>query len=232
MPIPPPMGSAIGINFQPTGGGKAAITGDFVLTGDEVNPVIRALRAGGVEVTAIHNHDPASRRVVRSVPLPAHPEGFQVRDGRAYVNLPNAGGVAVVDMDRAREVARWRSPGPHFNFPLALSADGRQLAVVYRLPAKLVIFSAATGAIEQKLDACGDADDVYFDRAQTRLYVTCGGGDVDVFARTQAGFGRAQRTPTRSGARTGLYSAKLDRLFVAARARGSQPAAILVLRPQ
>jgi hypothetical protein len=56
MPIPPPMGSAIAINFQPTGGGKAAITGDFVLTADEVNPVIKALRAGGVEVTAIHNH--------------------------------------------------------------------------------------------------------------------------------------------------------------------------------
>ena len=44
------------IGFQPTGGGKAAITGDFVLTGEEVNPVIRALRANGIEVTAIHSH--------------------------------------------------------------------------------------------------------------------------------------------------------------------------------
>jgi hypothetical protein len=51
-----PMSVAIGINFQPTGGGKAAITGDFVLTGDEVNPVIRALRAHGIEVTALHSH--------------------------------------------------------------------------------------------------------------------------------------------------------------------------------
>ena len=51
-----PMGVAIGINFQPTGGGKAAITGDFVLTGDEVNPVIKALRANGIEVTAVHSH--------------------------------------------------------------------------------------------------------------------------------------------------------------------------------
>ena len=50
------MGSAIGINFQPTGGGKAAITGDFVLTAKEVNPVIKALRDNGIEVTAIHNH--------------------------------------------------------------------------------------------------------------------------------------------------------------------------------
>jgi len=51
-----PMGVAIGINFQPTGNGKAAITGDFVLTGDEVNPVIMALRTHGIDVTALHSH--------------------------------------------------------------------------------------------------------------------------------------------------------------------------------
>ncbi|MCS3763086.1 hypothetical protein GGE24_005092 [Bradyrhizobium centrosematis] len=51
-----PMGVAIGINFQPTGGGKAAITGDFVLTADEVNPVIVALRTHSIEVTALHSH--------------------------------------------------------------------------------------------------------------------------------------------------------------------------------
>jgi hypothetical protein len=51
-----PLGVAIAINFQPTGGGKAAITGDFVLTGDEVNPVVKALRSNGIDVTAVHSH--------------------------------------------------------------------------------------------------------------------------------------------------------------------------------
>ncbi len=51
-----PLGLATGINFQPTGGGKAAITGDFVLIGEEVNPVIKALRDNGIEVTALHSH--------------------------------------------------------------------------------------------------------------------------------------------------------------------------------
>jgi hypothetical protein len=50
------MGIAIAINFQPTGEGKAAITGDFVLLGSEVNPVLKALRAHGIEVTALHSH--------------------------------------------------------------------------------------------------------------------------------------------------------------------------------
>ena len=51
-----PIGVATAIGFQPTGGGKAATTGDFVLTGEEVNPVIRVLRDNGIEVTAIHSH--------------------------------------------------------------------------------------------------------------------------------------------------------------------------------
>jgi hypothetical protein len=56
MAVPPAMGSAIAINFQPTGGERAAITGDFVLVASEVNPVIKALRSHGIEVTAVHNH--------------------------------------------------------------------------------------------------------------------------------------------------------------------------------
>jgi hypothetical protein len=56
MEVPPSMGVATAINFQPTGGGKAAITGDFVLRASEVNPVIRALGTNGINVTALHSH--------------------------------------------------------------------------------------------------------------------------------------------------------------------------------
>jgi hypothetical protein len=56
MAVPPAVGTAIGINFQPTGNGNAAATGDFVLRAGEVNPVLQALRQNGIEVTALHNH--------------------------------------------------------------------------------------------------------------------------------------------------------------------------------
>ena len=56
MALPEAMGSAIGINFQATGAGKAAITGDLILIASEVNPVLRALQENGIEVTAVHNH--------------------------------------------------------------------------------------------------------------------------------------------------------------------------------
>jgi hypothetical protein len=56
MAVAGPLGGAEAINFQPLGGGKAAITGDFILVAKEVNPVLKALRKNGIDVTAIHNH--------------------------------------------------------------------------------------------------------------------------------------------------------------------------------
>jgi hypothetical protein len=56
MAVPPAMGTATAINFEPTAGGKAAVTGDFVLLGAEVNPVLKTLRQHGIEVTALHSH--------------------------------------------------------------------------------------------------------------------------------------------------------------------------------
>ena len=55
--LPPvPLGLATGIGFQPTGGSRAAITGDFVMTADDVGPVLKTLGGNGIEVTALHSH--------------------------------------------------------------------------------------------------------------------------------------------------------------------------------
>jgi hypothetical protein len=54
--IPPAMGMSTAMAFQPLGKGRAAITGDFTLLGNQINPVIRALRANGILVTALHSH--------------------------------------------------------------------------------------------------------------------------------------------------------------------------------
>jgi hypothetical protein len=177
--------------------------------------------------------DPKSRAVLRTVALPAHPEGFEVEGDRAIVNLPGAGAVAVVDLAAGREIARWRNPGPHFNFPLAWDRQSGRVAVVYRLPARVVVFDAGSGRVLQTMVTCGDADDDIFDAARGRLYVVCGGGAVEVFQRAADGYRPAGRVETPSGARTGLFSPKLDRLYVAARAGAAgRPAAILVYRPR
>jgi Domain of Unknown Function (DUF1259) len=55
MEVPPSVGMATALNFQFVEG-RVATTGDFVLTGDEVNPVIRELESHGIQVTALHSH--------------------------------------------------------------------------------------------------------------------------------------------------------------------------------
>src|SRR3954469_24327068 len=76
-----PMGMAIAINFQPTGGGKAAITGDFVLANDEVNPVIKALRTNGIEVTALHSHMLAEQPRLFFMPFWANHDALKLARG-------------------------------------------------------------------------------------------------------------------------------------------------------
>jgi hypothetical protein len=183
--------------------------------------------------SALAEIDPATRAVVRRTALPAHPEGFQLDGERTYVNLPDAGRLAVMDAATGREAAAWRNAGMAFNYPLAFDKAAGIVAVGFRAPAKLVIYEAASGVRLQQLDTCGDTDDLFFDAPGRRLYVICGGGGVDVFQREATGYARLSHVDSRRGARTGLFVPSLDRLFVAARSGlGGRDAAILVFRPR
>ena len=175
--------------------------------------------------------DPATRRIVSQVPLPAHPEGFQLEGGWAYVNLPDAGRIDVVDLTSGKRLATWPNGWLKFNFALALDPPAGTLVAVYRFPTRLALYDIATGARRQTLDTCADADDLFFDHQRKRLYVICGSGVVDVFGAAASGYLRLDRIQSRGGARTGFFAPQLDRLFVAARSAGSTPAAILVFRP-
>lgn len=177
---------------------------------------------------------PASRSLASDIALPAHPESFQIDSGtgRAFVNLPDAGQIAVVDLAAGRQVASWRVPGLYANFPMALDTAGMALATVFRDPPRLVMLDARNGSVMANIQTCGDADDVFFDRMRQRLYVSCGAGEVDVLRRDLGGVRSLAWVPTRSGARTSLFVPELDRLFVAARAGAAgAEAAILVFRP-
>jgi DNA-binding beta-propeller fold protein YncE len=70
--------------------------------------------------------DPERRAVIGTIPLPAHPEGFQIEPGtgRAFVNLPDAGQIAVVDLGRRQQITAWKVPGATGNFPMALDPAG------------------------------------------------------------------------------------------------------------
>lgn len=181
--------------------------------------------------------DPTARSVANRVRLPGHPEGFQLDpvSHRAFVNVPDAKQVAVVDLETGRQTASWRIPNVGANFPMALDDARTTLATVFRSPARLVLLDTASGAVRASLTTCGDADDVFFDARRKRIYLSCGAGSVDVLQGEAGDYRQLTSIKTSSGARTALFVPELDRLFVAAREGYlglGAGAAILVFRPQ
>jgi len=190
---------------------------------DPAGRVVVGYGSGGLAIV-----DPERRAILRTIALPAHPEAFEINASghRAFVNLPGARKIAVVALDQGRAAAFW--PASHgANFPMALSRDGL-LAIAYRAPARLVLLDPNSGAVQQDLPTCGDADDVYFDERRSRIMVSCGAGKIDLYVRNGGAYRPAGEIETRSGARTSLFAPEVDRLFVAA--PGSN-AAILAYRP-
>jgi DNA-binding beta-propeller fold protein YncE len=176
--------------------------------------------------------DPATLKRLADWPLSAHPESFQItpEGQRIFVNEPSALHIGVIDGENGKEVGRWGLTGATANFPMALDAQANRLFVAYRLPALLAAFDTGTGNLVGRADTCRDADDVFVDPTRRRLYVTCGEGTVAVLDETTlAGLGRLR---TRSGARTGLFIADLDRMLVAAPAENGAPGELRIYRPR
>jgi chromate transporter len=176
--------------------------------------------------------DPARRVKSREIALPAHPESFQFDEAgrRAYVNLPEAQKIAVVDPSVGKLVASWPQKD-RANFALAVDPTRRQVIAAFRSPAVLGLFNADTGAPMQRFPTCADVDDLFVDAKRQQLYVICGAGAIDVFAVERGSYAPSGHLLTAPGARTGLFVPELDTLFVAVPASTQEPAGIWVFRP-
>jgi hypothetical protein len=218
-----------GRDFAPAGSIDLGSDADDVRIDGRSGHLLVGFGKGGLAVI-----DAKTRSKLSDIRLPAHPEGFQLSpDGTsAYVNLPEARQIAVMDMGSGHERAAWPTGELRSNFPMAISADGKRLAIVFRAPPVLALLDAGSGRIISRNQSCGDPDDVFFDERRRRLYLSCGEGAVEVFDWPKDALHRLARIDAPSGARTSLFVPELDRLFVAARARllGGQ-ARILVFRP-
>lgn len=177
--------------------------------------------------------DAAALKKVGEAELKAHPESFQLEGegSRIYVNVPDAREVAVVDRKTNKQTASWPTANLKSNYPMALDSTRNHVLVAFRQPATLVSFDAASGVVQDRIDICGDADDVFVDTRRSYIYVACGQGVIDVLARHGDRTTRVARIDTSLGTRTALFSPELDRLFVAARAAGGEGAAVWVFRP-
>jgi DNA-binding beta-propeller fold protein YncE len=166
---------------------------------------------------------------IGSIKLAAHPEAFELEKHgrRIFVNVPNAGHVAVIDRDKGEVITTWKPDGASANFPMALDEADHRLFIACRNPAKLVILDTNSGDVVTTLDISGDADDVFYDAKRRCLYAICGEGYVDIIEQTDSDhYKRTGKIRTASGARTGLFVAERGDLFIAVPHRGTQAAEI------
>jgi len=177
--------------------------------------------------------DVASGKTSGTTKLSRHPESFQLeQDGaRLFVNIPDARQVAVVDREKRSVVVTWPMQKFHANFPMALDEPGHRVFVGCRSPARLVVLDSATGSSIAEVPISGDTDDLFFDAARKRIYLSCGEGFIDVVAQRGADhYELKEKIPTRSGARTSYYSAALNQFYVGVPARGNQPAELRIFQ--
>jgi len=219
-----------------------------LLRGDDLRPIGRIDLAGdadNVRIDATSRRvvvgygngavaviDPRSRKIIADIPLKAHPESFQLawHGQLAYVNVPDAHEIAVVDLHAKRQVRSWRTGEFSSNFPMMLDSARHELWVAFRSPAKLVAFDLKTGVRIAALNSCSDADDLFADPKRDRIYVSCGAGFVDVWTKQGDSYAKLESVRTAAGARTSLFMPDLDRLYLAVRATSTEPAAIWVFR--
>jgi DNA-binding beta-propeller fold protein YncE len=165
------------------------------------------------------------------IKLPAHPESFQLETAgpRIFVNVPDAGEVAVIDRAEGSGLVSWKIEGFADIYPMALDEAGRRLFVGCRHPAAVVIFDDQSGRRLATVPIDGDSDDLFYDAVTRQLFASCGSGFIDVLGSAETGrFARIARIATAPGARTALFVPTLRRLYVAVPHRGSQRAEIRV----
>jgi DNA-binding beta-propeller fold protein YncE len=168
------------------------------------------------------------------IKLPAHPESFQLEKSgpRIFVNVPNAGEIAVIDRHARKVIASWPVRAAAANFPMALDEPGHRLFTGCRKPPKVLVLDTGSGKVIGETPCVADTDDLFYDALRKRLYVAGGGGALDVFdvrlPQPANGYHPLLSLKTAVGARTGLYVPELNRFYLAVPHRGSQTAEIRI----
>ena len=160
------------------------------------------------------------------IPLAGYAKQFELDGQLVYVNDPALNQVEVIDRSTRKQVAVWPVTGSTQNIPMALDRKHHRLFVACA-PGKLVVFSAPDGKPVASLPIPADADGIYYDARRARLYVSCGAGSIAVVQQQGPDHYQVlQLLSSVPGAGTSLYSAALDKYFLATPQAASQTAAL------
>jgi DNA-binding beta-propeller fold protein YncE len=177
--------------------------------------------------------DPESGRQVADIKLDAHPESFQLetKGNRIFVNVPKADRVVIIDRKKVRVIEKFPLKGGVMNFPMALDERNKRLFIGCRHPAELLVLDMDSGKMVARLHVVGDTDDLYYDAANQRIYVSGGEGRVTVIKQLGGDiYETAGQVPTAPGARTSFFVSETQTLYVAVPHRGEQKAEIRIFK--
>lgn len=180
----------------------------------------------GIAVISIPNG-----KLLGMIALPDKPQGIAVDHTgvRVFANMPDLCQVAEMDGEKRVLLTIWQlSPGVA-NVPMGMDEADHRLFVGTRHPAQLLVMNSTTGEMIATVDSSADADDLFYDAARKRIYVSCGDGSIAVIEQTDVNhYKLLTRVPTVAGARNSAFSEQLKRLYVAAPRRGQQPAEVRI----
>ena len=170
-------------------------------------------------------------KLLGMIVLPDKPQGIAVdhTGARVFANMPDLRQVAVMDGERRVLLTTWQLNPGLANVPIGLDDVSHRLFVGTRHPAQLLVMNSTTGEMIATVDSNADADDLFYDVARKRIYVSCGEGIIAVIEQSDADhYKLLARAPTVTEARTSAFSEPLKCLYVAAPRRGEQPAEVRV----
>ncbi len=168
---------------------------------------------------------------VSDIKLAGHPESFRLETGgpNLFVNVPRAGQIAVVNGEKGSVIETWPLKEAKSNFPMFLDDAKHRLFVGCRSPAKVLIYDSTSDRLVTSVSISSDTDDLFYDAHNKLLYVSCGGGSIEVIKQNDAdNYLKTKTISTASGARTSLFIPELNLFCVAVPHRGSQTVEIRV----
>ena len=198
----------------------------------------RTYGAGLVDVAyqfGIRALDSRDGKPMFEIPLEAKSESFQVEmsTGRIFANLPTLSYIAVASENKRLVLDKWQMQGFKPFYPMALDTMNHRLFIGSRNPPKLVVLDTESGKIVTSVEGVGHTDDLWYDAAHKRLYMSGGDGEIAVFEQRDADhYQLIAKIPSVPGASTSFFVPELNRLYVPATPYAGQPAAVQVFAVQ
>jgi len=182
--------------------------------------------SGGIAII-----DATTFKLITEIKFSGHPESFQIDKSakKMYVNVPDEKQIVVIDLVKDIVTEKWQVTEATSNFPMCLDEDNHSLIIGCRHPAKLLIKNSQTGRTVSSFDIDSDVDDIFYDNKSSQVFVSCGGGYINVFKRTGINaYTSCGKLASHSGARTSLFIPELNQLIVASPSGLNGDAALLV----